>query len=151
VLIGSKANVEADDNANQRPLFMAAFAGHVDICRLLIESKAIINVKHNPGGWGPSVNGGTTPLHEAAARGYVEVCELLIASGADVNRRDKDGYTPMICAISKYSNYSNMAIQKIAAVCQLLILSGANVNSRDKAYASKRIVFFIFARLHMLS
>ena len=54
----------------------------------------------------------------------------------------RDGYTPMICAISKYSIHGNMTIQKMAAVCQLLILSGANVNSRDKAYASKRIVFF---------
>ena len=53
----------------------------------------------------------------------------------------RDGYTPMTCAISTYSNRSNMTIEKMVAVCQLLILSGANVNSRDKAYARKRIVF----------
>jgi uncharacterized protein len=101
-------------------LHLAAFFGHKDAVRFLIEKGADVNavaknmmkvmplhsaVAHNQVEIsemlvqrGADVNatqeGGITPLHESAQNGNVEITELLIENGAKVNARTTDGRTP---------------------------------------------------------
>ena len=76
----------ADINAgNYTPLSRAAFAGHVEFARMLLERGAVIDA---PNGIGE------TPLHWAARMGRIEVVRLLLEHGADVNARNTWGETP---------------------------------------------------------
>ncbi len=45
-------------------------------------------------------NIGRTPLHIAAEYGNIDAVKWLIAAGADLNAKDKDGSTPLLCAVS---------------------------------------------------
>ena len=54
----------------------AAWKGHTDIVKLLIENGADVNEK-NALGW--------TPLGSAAYFGYTDVVKLLIEKGADID------------------------------------------------------------------
>jgi ankyrin repeat protein len=101
------------------PLHRAAWAGNVEVARLLIAHGARVSDSdkygdrplHGACSWGRAsmvkylirlgakVNaqdtlGGYTPLHWAAQYGHVEVVRILIAAGADPRRRNKHGRTP---------------------------------------------------------
>ena len=67
-------------------LHIAAFIGHLDICRLLIDKGAQLEAKDNFG---------RIPLHWAAGQGHVEIVRLLCDRGADVEARDIDGWRPL--------------------------------------------------------
>ena len=60
------------NNDNRSALGIAAFHGHADVVRLLISSKADLNIK---GEWG-------TPLKEAIDDKKPEVAAILRAAGA---------------------------------------------------------------------
>ena len=90
----------------------AAFRGHTEVCRLLIERGANVNAVYY-GGW--------TPLHQAARYGYVDVCRLLIQAKSNVNSVDHNGETPLHCA-ARYGHIE---------VCRLLLGRGANVNATN--------------------
>ena len=102
------------------PLGLAAYFGHLDTVRLLLERGADVGqVARNPmqvqalhaalAGrheviarllveHGADVNakqhGGYTPLHEAAQHGDLPLVELLLAHGADTSARLESGQTP---------------------------------------------------------
>ena len=61
------------------PLHRAAENGHLEICRLIMES---VNNKN------PCSRLGTTPLHRAAEYGHLEVCRLIIENVSDKNPKD---------------------------------------------------------------
>jgi len=92
------------------PLHWAAFNGHLEVARLLIESGADINDgnRHSE-----------RPLHWAAFKGHLDVARLLIESGADVNASDFEGLKPLHFA----------AMEGHVEVVRLLIESGADVNA----------------------
>lgn len=70
------------------PLHLAAFFGHLDAARLLLDSGADVHAV--------SRNGLTnTPLHAATAGKHVDVALLLHARGADPRVIDAGGYTPL--------------------------------------------------------
>lgn len=70
------------------PLHLAAFFGHPDIARLLVERGADTNaVARNPMR--------VMPLHSAAAARQLEIAELLVDHGADVNASQERGFTPL--------------------------------------------------------
>lgn len=77
--------VNAKDVWGKTPLHNAAFHGHKEIAKLLIENGAEVNVA------GLDDN---TPLHWAAVRGATEIAKLLLENGANANARDKHGHTP---------------------------------------------------------
>jgi uncharacterized protein len=73
------------------PLHLAAFFGHVEIARLLIDGRADVEaVARNPMR--------VRPLHSAAAAGQLEIARLLVEAGADVNERQERGFTPLHAA-----------------------------------------------------
>jgi len=70
-------------------LHWAALQNFLEIARLLLASKAAVDVlnKH-----------GTTALHLAADKNSLEMAELLLASKAAVDVQTKNGKTPIQCA-----------------------------------------------------
>ena len=78
---------KADDWGGETPLYWAAFKGHTECVKLLIEAKADVN-KANEYGY--------TPLYWAALLGHTECVKLLIDAGADVNKKVNNwGHTPL--------------------------------------------------------
>ena len=73
--------------AGRTPLHQAAFNGHTEVARLLLDEGAAVDPKDAEG---------YTPLHQAAS-GYssAEVARLLVDEGADVDARDVDRRTPL--------------------------------------------------------
>ncbi len=70
------------------PLHLAAFFGHMDAARFLVERRANINaIAKN------SMK--VTPLHSAVAHNQIEISELLISNGADVNAKQEHNFTPL--------------------------------------------------------
>lgn len=75
------------------PLHLAAFFGHEDAARFLVERGADPSVvSHSPLG--------VAPLHSAAAGDHGAVARLLVEAGADVNARQRGGWVPLHSAAS---------------------------------------------------
>jgi ankyrin repeat protein len=70
------------------PLHLAAFFGHPEAVRLLLDRGAPVNaVAANPSR--------VQPLHSAAAGRVTECVRLLVEAGADVDARQHGGWTPL--------------------------------------------------------
>jgi len=78
---GTSANTRNEDGDTL--LHLAAYEGHEEMCRLLLEHNAQIDAKNALG---------STPLMVAVARNdrqaHINVCRLLIAKGADINAQN---------------------------------------------------------------
>jgi ankyrin repeat protein len=76
------------------PLHLAAFFGHPEAAKLLIERGADLEAR--------SINEqlalDAAPLHSASAAGQLHVCEVLLDAGADVNAVQHGGYTALLDA-----------------------------------------------------
>lgn len=97
-------------------LYLAAYEGHLEACKVLIEAGADVNFKRE--------GDESTPLHAAASEGHLEVCRLLLDHGADVNAQQSEegySYTPLHAA-ARYGQ---------AEVCTLLLERGADPTLRD--------------------
>ncbi|XP_044014409.1 ankyrin repeat domain-containing protein 6 [Aphidius gifuensis] len=75
----SDDNKPLPDEHGRSPLLIAAAAGHVAACEVLLLHKVDVNATDNSG---------VTPLQKAAAEGHIEVVELLLKHGADVAHQD---------------------------------------------------------------
>ena len=62
---------------------------HLDVVKLLLESKADVNAEHTDG---------RTALMAAAQNGHLEIVKMLLESKADVNAKDNDGVTALMLA-----------------------------------------------------
>jgi ankyrin repeat protein len=63
-------------------LHHAAWRGHADVVKLLLQAGADVNAKTR--------SNSETPLHLAAMHGHTDVIQLLLQAGADVNARTAD-------------------------------------------------------------
>lgn len=89
-LVGNgKVNTRNSDGWT--PLYAAAFKGHGEVVRLLIDRGAEVTVA-NKDGW--------TPLHEAASRGHLKVAEILLGTGTDPAVTSHTGKSPLWLAAS---------------------------------------------------
>ena len=74
-----------------QPLGLAAFFGHTDVARFLIESGADVDT--------PSQNGlKVTPLNSATAGRHYEIAMLLLERGANPNMRQSGDFVPLHAA-----------------------------------------------------
>lgn len=83
-LVPQDVNRASFDGAT--PVYVAAFKGHLNGLKLLLDAGGDPNK-----GW-PD---GFTPMHAAAQHGYVEVVRLLHLRGANIDARLNDGCTPI--------------------------------------------------------
>lgn len=75
---GNKKLVSLLDSYGYSPLHYAAQHNHYEIVKLLLESKAEVDLNRC----------GATPLHRAAFANCLQICELLLDYGADINKQD---------------------------------------------------------------
>jgi ankyrin repeat protein len=125
------------------PLHVAAYWGHIEIVKLLVENGADINDKRNSGiisvlniiafpeaahiahdldkkGWN-FLNEDFKPLHLAVLNNQVEVVKYLIQKGADVN----------VTSIPNHIYPLHLAAIVSAEICKILIEHGAKINVTD--------------------
>jgi uncharacterized protein len=100
---------DLDDSQTHTALSAAVFRRRTEICSLLIDRGANVNL--------PDGNG-STPLSLAAQFGYREICKLLLENGAAVDRSDANGRTPL--TIAAWCGH--------VATCTVLLDHGADVN-----------------------
>jgi uncharacterized protein len=96
-------------------LHLAAFFGHVETVRLLLDRGADANAVATSEQVGP-----VQPLHSAAATGRLECARLLLAHGADVNARQGGGFTALHAA----------AASNDAELGRLLLTAGADATAK---------------------
>ena len=81
-----KMNVEVRNANDESPLMLAALAGDMELCGLLIQNNADVNKP----GW--------APLHYAATKGHVVVMNLLLDENAYIDAGSPNGTTPLMMA-----------------------------------------------------
>ena len=91
----------------------AAYYGHLEIVKYLVENGADINAKDYEE---------FTSLIRASINGHLEVVKYLVENGADINTKDHVGITPLIYA-SMLGNFE---------LVKYLIGKGADVNIKYK-------------------
>lgn len=93
-ICGSAADFRAPSQRyRSTPLHLAAFAGHVDIVRFLLEELSSSNFDNDAENYRHE-----TPLMLAAREGHTETVQLLVSEGAAVNHRPHfNGQTALFC------------------------------------------------------
>lgn len=96
-------------------LHLAAFFGHPEAVRLLLDAGADPNAVGTSDQIGP-----VQPLHSAAATGRSDCARLLLERGAGVNARQGGGFTALHAA----------AASSDAELARLLLAAGANATAK---------------------
>jgi ankyrin repeat protein len=136
-LLASGVSADTRDASNFAPLNWAAYAGHVEVTKVLVEAKADINAHTNSANW--------TPLMNATGTNHTAVALYLIEHGADVMPIDAGGHSALSWAADSgqaevvkalVARGSDSAVALISNVrdndlngVRLLVDSGANVNA----------------------
>jgi ankyrin repeat protein len=97
-------------------LALAAFFGHADVARLLIERRADVNRRSE------HEHLKVTPLHAAASGGHPEIVRMLLDAGADVNATQPGGFTALMSAAQNGD----------AALVELLLARGGDPAARTE-------------------
>lgn len=125
--------IESDDDARVlrssdgwTPLHLAAFFGHDDAVRLLIDHGAPLDAH--------STNAmRNTPLHAALAGTTLPLLvRRLVFAGADVSARDASGNTPLHLAASRGND----------PLCELFLTRGANVHALSNNKSTPAMLAF---------
>lgn len=128
-LIAEHADVDELDPNGDAPLVMAAYLGHDEIVRLLLDAGADV------GAVDPSMH--ATALHAAAYAGRTGSARLLIEGGVDINRQGpRNGYTALHDAI--WENHADTARVIIDAGADLTLKSHSGETPLDFARTKHR-------------
>lgn len=109
ILGQSRVRVNASNSEGFTPLALAAFFGHLDAVKVLLESGADVNLR------GPS-RFANTALDAAVVGGSAEVVRTLLAARGDPTARSEGNYTPL----HKAAAHGNLEIVR------MLLDAGAN-------------------------
>ena len=82
---------------NQPPLHQASFWGYLKLVKLLVSLGADVNMEYDK--YGRKIS----PLHDACRSEHADVVAFLLDNGAEIDATDKDGDTPLICAVERVS------------------------------------------------
>jgi len=88
---------------------VAAYRGHADVAKVLLESGADPDAKNKEG---------NTPLHAAAYRGHIDVASLLLEHGADPCVTNKDGDIPLVTAQKRRAEDIYVLLEKVSTKCR---------------------------------
>lgn len=113
-LLRQGVDVNLTNKLEETPLICAAFAGNLEVAKVLVEAGAGVNAQSIPTRF--------SSLMWAALKGYTEIVRLLIEAGADVNVRDWDQNTPLIKA----------ALSGHQQAVEELLAAGADINAWNK-------------------
>ena len=80
---------DGQDIRGRTTLMYAAYAGDLEMARLMLENGAPVNIQTDVG---------TTALMFAAAEGHMEVVRFLVENGADIYIQNGYGYTALSLA-----------------------------------------------------
>ncbi|ANP47780.1 ankyrin repeat domain-containing protein [Candidatus Viadribacter manganicus] len=132
-LVQQGADLAAGDNYGDTPLHSRSrhWRGRIEV---LLELGADPNLGENLRG---------TPLHAAAESCNVANARLLLQYGARVDALNRDGQTPLECALQRCSNAQ---IQNMAAFAELLIAAGARRTTAMKSDVTRIGAEFEFHR-----
>jgi uncharacterized protein len=109
------AYLTAESSFGWAPLHFAAYAGNLDVAKLLLDRGADINRRAN-------TKFRNTPLQVSLLTGQEEMAALLVARGADVRIEQAEGFTALHEA-------AQIGSEKVIA---LLLDAGADPNSRGQ-------------------
>lgn len=118
---GSRDLANLPDEGGYSPLHYAAYFGHAEVARFLLEAGAEVA----PVSMDPLRN---TPLHAAASSGHAEVAEVLLDGGADPNALQTGDWTPLHAAAQKGHE----------AIVRLLLARGADPHRMSASGATPR-------------
>lgn len=103
----------------ETPLSLAAFREIYELCKLLLDYGANINVSSDS----------RNPLYIASNTGNYELCQLFVDQGADINYLTQHGDTvlegAMMCGAIHYRD------EQILKICKLLIENGHKLVDKD--------------------
>jgi ankyrin repeat protein len=128
-LIAAGTDVNAPDASGDVPLIMAAYLGHTEITRMLLEAGADVRAVD------PGMK--ATALHAAAYAGRTEPARLLIQHGIDIDAQGPyNGYTALHDAI--WQNNVDTAHVIIDAGADLTLRNHEGQTPLEMAKARKR-------------
>ena len=127
ILILAGAMIDArrgSESTGVTALESASYFGYFEIVKLLVDSKANVNVR---------VYDGYTPLHQAVRNGHVAICQYLVEHGARLDDVRANGRTPLHTAAESGQTETTL----------LLLALGANptTRARDGLTPVARIVY----------
>jgi len=121
-------DVDATSNFTSNPVFNAAYAGNLDILKLLVDAGAALNIK------GGQTGQKTTPLIASVISKSTPTVEYLLKSKrVNVNSKDETGWSALGIA-SRYGP-SN--------IVRLLIRFGADVNQGQSEYENTPLMLAV--------
>ena len=90
-LLLSKGSRLVSNNDGLSPLHLSSREGHAEICQILLENGADINLTDNLKKW--------SPIFYAAAEGHIECVSTLIRYGCTINLKDDNDWIPWTHAL----------------------------------------------------
>ncbi len=126
---GVKVNMK--DAQGTTPLALAAWFGHTDTAKLLIERGADVNAKKTS----PD---GSSVLAHATMKGHKYIVALLLDKGVNVNVKDTQGATPL--ALAAWLGRTDIA--------KLLIERGADVNAKKSSSDDSSVLMLATIKGH---
>uniref|UniRef100_A0A8C7VS67 Euchromatic histone-lysine N-methyltransferase 1b n=1 Tax=Oncorhynchus mykiss TaxID=8022 RepID=A0A8C7VS67_ONCMY len=144
---GMDPNFKMESQSRRTPLHVAAAAGHQEICHLLVQSGANLDICDEDQ---------RTPLMEACENNHLETVRYLLSAGAIASHKDVEGFTCLHLAakIGHYNIVEHLLSTGLIDInCQddggwtamiwateykhlnqvkLLLIKGADINIRDK-------------------